>query len=165
MRTFSTRILHVFLAVVLCVSMAPHVAFADTVPTAGTTTQEPSNAPQQAAQPLPAPSPKASADPLGAQPSSPHTSNTSSYVPAPSAVQPQQDAQSIQAGKNLTERTNVAPTKENASLAQSQNSYGDSAHVPSSTSASPALLNSTGSLENRSATEAGADGSLSLIHI
>lgn len=159
MRTFSTRILHVFLAVVLCVSMAPHVAFADTVPTAGTTTQESSNAPQQAAQPLPAPSPKASADPLGVQPSASHASNTSSYVPAPSAVQPQQDAQSIQAGKNLTARSDVAPTKENASLAQSQNGYGDSAHVPSSTSASTALLNSTGSLENRSATEAGADGS------
>lgn len=139
--------------------MAPHVAFADTVPTAGTTTQESSNAPQQAAQPLPAPSPKASADPLGAQPSASHASNTSSYVPAPSAIQPQQDAQSIQAGKNLTARSDVAPTKENASLAQNQNSYGDSAHVPSSTSASPALLNSTGSLENRSATEAGADGS------
>lgn len=178
MRTFTTRLLHVFLAVVLCVSMAPHVAFADTTPSTGTTTQETSQTPNKDKQPTPANSSQGPANSLQGKTSAPEAVNSTSaqastQASTPSAPAAQQGANAVPASKNDSASTAAATPDGNASSnysealpsnpanqgVQNQDEHGNSVNSSSNSSAasSAATQDQQAQAQNSTAVRASSD--------
>lgn len=178
MRTFTTRLLHVFLAVVLCVSMAPHVAFADTTPSTGITVQETSQAPNKDKQPVPANSSQGPTNSLQGKTSAPEAVNSTSaqastQASTSGAPAAQQGANAVPASKNDTAGIAAATPDGNASSnysealpsnpanqgAQNQDEHGNSVNSPSNLCAasSAATQNQQAQAQNSTAVRASSD--------
>lgn len=176
MRTFTTRLLHVFLAVVLCVSMAPHVAFADTTPSTGITVQETSQAPNKDKQPVPANSSQGPTNSLQGKTSAPEAVNSTSaqastQASTSGAPAAQQGANAVPASKNDTAGIAAATPDGNASSnysealpsnpanqgAQNQDEHGNSVNSPSNSSAASSAATQNQQAQNSTAVRASSD--------